>query len=197
MECNFIATCCQRAVCRSGFPGRHGDSLRRPDVCGGYVSLEGLTYAPLLDAFRHAARMPYWPARPLQRPGQSNLASRCPLYLGEVSRLSPQVTVYLGPARSGKSSELLRQYADILRSSRLPHGMRTLAGANRPVRRPSAFPACRARHRCLPLARRDDFRGPLPADLKWLAITATADCTSRRARHDAPLRSRSHRGGGA
>jgi ATP-dependent helicase/nuclease subunit B len=36
--------------------------------------------------------------------------------------LSPQVTVYLGPARSGKSSELLRQYADVLRSSQLPQG---------------------------------------------------------------------------
>ncbi|HEX2474197.1 MAG TPA: PD-(D/E)XK nuclease family protein [Lacipirellulaceae bacterium] len=36
--------------------------------------------------------------------------------------MSPQVTVYLGPARSGKSSELLRQYADILRSDTLPQG---------------------------------------------------------------------------
>jgi ATP-dependent helicase/DNAse subunit B len=34
--------------------------------------------------------------------------------------LSLEVTLYLGPARSGKSSELLRQYADILRSRPLP-----------------------------------------------------------------------------
>ncbi|HEY3392116.1 MAG TPA: UvrD-helicase domain-containing protein, partial [Lacipirellulaceae bacterium] len=32
--------------------------------------------------------------------------------------MSAQVSVYLGPARSGKSSELLRQYADLLRDTR-------------------------------------------------------------------------------
>jgi ATP-dependent helicase/DNAse subunit B len=36
--------------------------------------------------------------------------------------LSAQVTVYLGPARSGKSSELLRHYANVLRAGPLPLG---------------------------------------------------------------------------